>query len=705
MQSKYDKSAHPSGAARLILSTLWLLSNNKDCIVAGFIPNTNRNNRQTHVAAGYSIVSISRPSYSSCSKVGVAASEGEIASKSTTTTTNSKNPSPPDMIAYAKGYTTVFTELPFANNPPTTGTLPPDLLGSYYRSGPAMFSAGSLPPPKTSIVKPKTPPIPDGQDPDRMVKHPFDADGAVLGITFSGDGTLTARFRYVRTTAFTNERKKGMRLYNGMGSTRVDGSTLGNGQGNDFPTPLYRHHLRPGLNKRRKNTSNTRAIYWSKKLLSLWEGGLPYKLDSLALSTEGRSQLGGILQEAQPFSGTAKYDPANARMVFYANQQDSSGSVLTLYEFNDKFRLVNKIEHRLKTGFALLSDFGVTESFALFVQPEVAVNGMSMMVNKDPGTSLKVEAGSIAYLHLMSRDLDKTLTTIPIPHDGISDADLQFCNAYEEDDDTGSKTIVFDVIRSDGTNTAKGGMKEWPWVSSLKDFQESSSQKSLWRYRYRSGKVEKECIDSTFQTSFGVINPEFSGKKHQFIYATVGAMGSEVAPPQGIAKFDVEGKTTEVWFPKEYEFCGEPVYAPRAVRTEVENDTDNEKDNDNDKDDDEPSPPSYTTVLDTTEDGGYIISVLLNGKTQESHIIVFDAQSITSGPIAQIPLGMGIPHGLHGCFTAAEEATWPADEIERRTRLADKMESRGNRWNEVKSDFSGLGLRLDDFEEYFGDIL
>jgi len=691
MQSKYN---------RLILSTIWLLLNNKNCFVAGFVPNSNNGiNLQNHAVAGYSKVSTTQ--------VGVAASEGEIdtASKSTTksTTTNTNNPPPPDMIAYAKGYTTVFTELPFANYPPTTGTLPPDLLGSYYRSGPAMFSAGSLPPPKTSIVQPKQPPLPDGEDPDRMVKHPFDADGAVLGITFSGDGTLTARFRYVRTTAFTNERKKGLKLYSGLESTRVDGSTLANGQGNDFPSPLYRHHLRPGLNKSRKNTSNTRSIYWSKKLLSLWEGGLPYKLDSLALSTEGRSQLGGILLETQAFSGTAKYDPANARMVFYANQQDSSGSFLTLYEFNDKFRLVNKIEQNLKTGFALLSDFGITESFAVFVQPEVAVNGMAYLVKKDPGKSLKLEAGSAAYLHLMSRDLDKTLTTIPIPNDGISDADLQFCNTYEEDDDTGAKTIVFDVIRSDGTNTAKGGMKKWPWVSSLKDFQESSSQKSLWRYRYRSGRVEKECIDSTLQTSFGVINPEFSGKKHRFIYATVGAMGSEVAPPQGIAKFDVEGKTKEVWFPKEYEFCGEPVYAPRSVRTEIESDT--EKDNDNDDDDDEPSPPSYTTEVDTTEDGGYIISVLLNGKTQESYIVVFDAQSISSGPIAQVPLGMGIPHGLHGCFTAAEEATWPPDEIERRTRLADKMESRGNRWNEVKSDFSGLGLRLDDFEEYFGDIL
>jgi hypothetical protein len=33
------------------------------------------------------------------------------------------------------------------------------------------------------------------------------------------------------------------------------------------------------------------------------------------------------------------------------------------------------------------------------------------------------------------------------------------------------------------------------------------------------------------------------------------------------------------------------------------------------------------------------------------------------------------------------------------------MESRGDMWNEVKSDFSGLGLRLDYFEVYFGDLL
>ena len=104
-----------------------------------------------------------------------------------------------------------------------------------------------------------------------------------------------------------------------------------------------------------------------------------------------------------------------------------------------------------------------------------------------------------------------------------------------------------------------------------------------------------------------------------------------------------------------------------------------------------------------SEDDGYILTVLFNGKTEQSELLIFKSLSISSGPITRIPLGIGIPHGLHGCFTSAEEATWSGEEIERRAKLSDKMESRGNMWNEVKSDFSGLGLRFDDMEEYFGD--
>ena len=209
----------------------------------------------------------------------------------------------------------------------------------------------------------------------------------------------------------------------------------------------------------------------------------------------------------------------------------------------------------------------------------------------------------------------------------------------------------------------------------MEEFKETSSKKSLVRYTVdiRAGSVSKEVI-SDRQCFFGVVNPAFSAQKHRYIYTAVGSLGSDVAPPQGIAKFNCETLETDVWMPKEYEFCGEPMFAKRRNASEG-------------------------------EDDGYILSVLYNGKSMESEMVVLRANAIANGPVARVPLGIAVPHGLYGCFTPSDEAAWSAEEIERRSKLADKMESRGNMWNEVKSDFSGLGLRLDDIEEYFGDLM
>jgi all-trans-8'-apo-beta-carotenal 15,15'-oxygenase len=275
-------------------------------------------------------------------------------------------------------------------------------------------------------------------------------------------------------------------------------------------------------------------------------------------------------------------------------------------------------------------------------------------------------------LHILKRGEAKSMKTISIPADGISDAELQFINAYDNEDGS----IVFDAVRSDSSKISKS-MKEWPWAQTIDDFAASASKKSLWRYtvNVKSGNISKECITEV-PTYFGSVNPVVSAQKHKYVYAAVGAMGNSNAPPQGVGKVDVDAKTMDVWYPEEYEFCGEPMFARKKSDNAIAN-----------------------------EDDGYIISVLNNGKEKKSEIVILDATNIAAGPIARVPLGINVPHGLHGCFASSEECNWSAEEIERRAKLSDKMESRGNMWNEVKSDFSGLGLRLDDFEEYFGDIL
>ena len=102
---------------------------------------------QTNPRSSISVISRSRLSVATNDSV------------STTAETTSGNGV--DYKAYGNGYKTVFSELPYGSCEPSVGSIPSDLKGSYFRAGPAMFSAGSIAPPKTSIIQPRDgPPIP-----------------------------------------------------------------------------------------------------------------------------------------------------------------------------------------------------------------------------------------------------------------------------------------------------------------------------------------------------------------------------------------------------------------------------------------------------------------------------------------------------------------------------------------------------------------
>ena len=73
----------------------------------------------------------------------------------------------------------------------------------------------------------------------------------------------------------------------------------------------------------------------------MWEGGQPYKMvGALTLSTEGCSQLGGVLLDADPFGSKMGVDPVKDCALMYAVNQDSRKSEVTVYEFNSNFRPV-----------------------------------------------------------------------------------------------------------------------------------------------------------------------------------------------------------------------------------------------------------------------------------------------------------------------------------------------------------------------------
>lgn len=94
------------------------------------------------------------------------------------------------------------------------------------------------------------------------------------------------------------------------------------------------------LDLRRKNVANTNVVYWGKRLLALWEGGLPHLMDPITLQTYGTSRLAQVLKPSQNLCAHPRYDPATNRYVFFSADPDPRSTMLTCYEFDDQFRCV-----------------------------------------------------------------------------------------------------------------------------------------------------------------------------------------------------------------------------------------------------------------------------------------------------------------------------------------------------------------------------
>jgi len=54
---------------------------------------------------------------------------------------------------------------------------------------------------------------------------------------------------------------------------------------------------------------------------------------------------------------------------------------------------------------------------------------------------------------------------------------------------------------------------------------------------------------------------------------------------------------------------------------------------------------------------------VVDGEASSTDLVVLDASDLAKGPVARLPLGTNLPHGLHGSF--AEDITPTVDELKK----------------------------------------
>lgn len=240
------------------------------------------------------------------------------------------------------------------------GTVPEGICGTYYKNGPVWSGADD--------------------------EHPLDGEGFVWALRFRGDGRVTFRAAAVETDHVLAERRQGgRRLRPGaFGGAGAGGAGAAGGASV-------------------KNVANTNVVPWGDDLLAFYEAGAPYVLDPDTLRTEGRflsfrdglpvtsgngavdatmRLLGkwGDAVSAHPkvVAAAAVGDDDAARLVlatlkYSLTRGANARTDVTFTEIDASGAIV---QQRTVTvgGFAYFHDFAVTESRYIFFQAPLTID-------------------------------------------------------------------------------------------------------------------------------------------------------------------------------------------------------------------------------------------------------------------------------------------------------------------------------------------
>ena len=210
----------------------------------------------------------------------------------------------------------------------TRGRWPEELVGRFYRNGPALYERNG-----------------------ERYHHWFDGDGMVQQFTLAGghrSGHVTHRGRLVRTAKLQSEARAGRFLMTAFG-TAIPGGV-------------------PGTGPDSFNPANTNALEHAGRVLAMWEGGSAYGLDPKDLSTEGPVVWRPDLAQV-PFSAHPKVDPQG-----HLWNIGTSAKRIVAWHIDPQGALASVQVGDLPYAGGMVHDMAVTRRYLVVPLPPVSLN-------------------------------------------------------------------------------------------------------------------------------------------------------------------------------------------------------------------------------------------------------------------------------------------------------------------------------------------
>ncbi|WDE07722.1 carotenoid oxygenase family protein [Thalassomonas viridans] len=344
------------------------------------------------------------------------------------------------------------------------------------------------------------------------------------------------------------------------------------------------------------NTSNTNAIAVGDKLWTLWEAGSPMQVDPYTLESSQWVNLGensrfGQSLQGMPFSAHPKVDPSGDIFNFGLNGNGQA----VLYHLAANGRLKNAAV--VNAGYrGMLHDFLITHKHILLILPSLSVDGA------DKGFFERTRFVKEQPMRVLV--IDKAGLTVQKSYQLPPGFAFHFGNAWEERDGTihFDASLYPDISSLHNLSAVMQGKTDQP---------ASSSQTVLYTLKPNGG-FTQQYIEG--DSEFPKIYDHLVGQRNTLLYTT----GSKNNP---LWADSIRRLNTDTGLVDEY-YYGEDYLVEEHVIT-----TDKPR-----------------------EGSGYLVGTALHIPSKRTCINLFQADSLSQGPIMRAWLPYHIPLGFHGNF-------------------------------------------------------
>ncbi len=341
--------------------------------------------------------------------------------------------------------------------------------------------------------------------------------------------------------------------------------------------------------------ANTHVIGHAGKILALEEGHFPYVLTG-ELDTVGPTDFDGRLTGS--FTAHPKICPATGELLAFGYY--FMEPFLTYLRVSADGELV-QVEPITVGGPTMMHDFNVTRNHVIFMDLPAVFDFELAMKGEMPIAWSDEYPARLGVMPRTGTDADVTWYDI--------DPCYVFhpMNSYEDGD-----KIVLDVARFSHI-----------WRDGPMDFPDPMLHR--WTIDTAAGTVTEEQVDDR-PAEFPRVADAVIGEKHRYGYEMATsheAYADPMAASGALLKYDREtGVRTSVELGAG-RIPGEAVFAPAADGT--------------------------------AEDDGYLMTYVYDAASDRSDFVIFDAQSMSSDPVASVHLPR-VPFGFHGSWVPASVA-------------------------------------------------